>query len=161
MRIRCCPLGERTGHEAAWALLETMYREETGESLPPVVRSELGKPGFQGSEYHFSLSHTKNHAFCVLAKSNVGLDAEELTREVNPRLARRLLSPEEFSQYEQAEDKNRALLTFWVLKEAAAKLAGRGLAQVMEKSSFSLSDPRVREMEGCLVAVLTEAAPGL
>ena len=156
MKIHCCATNGRSGHDAAWGLLENAYREETGLPLPPVARTNMGKPYFTEGDSHFSLSHTKAHAFCVLAKGNVGLDAEELSRKINPKLAERLLSENELAQYRQAEDQNRALLTFWVLKEAHAKLSGKGLSQVMKKTDFSLRDPRVQEMEGCLVAVVTE-----
>lgn len=159
MKIHCCAINGRSGHDAAWNLLENAYREETGLSMPPVERTGLGKPYFPEGDYQFSLSHTTAHAFCVLAKENVGLDAEELSRNVNPKLAERLLSENELAQYRQAEDKNRALLTFWVLKEAYAKLSGKGLSQVMKKTDFSLRDPRVQELEGCLVAVVTEQEP--
>jgi len=157
MIIGWCCLDGRRGHDVAWELLARMYREETGEGLPRTERRERGKPYFPGNEWHFSLSHTKGHAFCVLAKENVGLDAEELDRHVNPKVAERILSESEYIQYENAPDQNRALLTFWVLKEAAAKLSGNGLEEVMQKSAFSLEDPRVRELAGCLMAVITES----
>ena len=43
-----------------------------------------------------------------------------------------------------------------ILKEAAAKLSGRGLHGYPNDTAFSLDDTRVREMDGCLVAILTE-----
>ena len=48
----------------------------------------------------------------------------------------------------------RALLTFWVLKEAQVKRTGEGLRGYPNKTDFSLDDPRVTEMDGCLVAVI-------
>ena len=65
-----------------------------------------------------------------------------------------MLSPAEYTQYEAAADKNRAFLTFWVLKEAAAKATGEGIRGFPNKTDFSLDDPRVREIDGCLVAVV-------
>ena len=61
-----------------------------------------------------------------------------------------------------AQDKHYALLKFWVLKEAAAKLSGEGLRGYPNHTDFSLEDPRVTEIDGCLVAVLEEekASPG-
>lgn len=156
MILASCPLEGRSGHEAAWQLLERLYRAETGEPLPPVARTDRGKPYFTEGPYHFSLSHTKRHAFCVLAKRNVAIDAEELTRQVNPALAEKILSPGEKAQYETAGDKNKALLTFWVLKEAAAKLSGEGLRGYPNHTNFSLGHPGVTEESGCIVAVLTQ-----
>ena len=51
------------------------------------------------------------------------------------------------------QDKRRALLTFWVLKEAQVKRTGDGLRGYPNKTDFFLEDPRVTEMDGCLVAV--------
>ena len=79
-----------------------------------------------------------------------------LNRRVNLSLAEKILSPTEKAQFDAAAGKNRAFLTFWVLKEASAKLSGRGLHGYPNDTAFSLNDPRVRELEGCLVAILTE-----
>ena len=155
MRIGVRKLDSLTGHEAGRQLLKQLYRQETGEDLPEIAKTERGKPYFRNSPYHFSISHTKKHAFCVLAKENVAIDAEELDRELNLRLAEKILSPMEREQFSRAEDPQRALLTFWVLKEAAVKLSGQGLRGYPNQTAFSLEDPRVREMEGCLVAVMT------
>ena len=136
-------------------MLEALYREETGAPLPTIEIGEWGKPFFADRNWHFSISHTAKHAFCALAMENVAIDAEELERYVNPSLAGKILSPMEKAQYDAAADKNKALLTFWVLKEAAAKLSGRGLRGYPNHTQFSLDDPRVREMDGCLVAIFT------
>lgn len=151
-----CALDGRTGHEAGRALLAELYRRETGEALPPIGISPRGKPFFAESPWYFSISHTRKHAFCVLDRENIAIDAEELDRPVNLRLAERILSPREKEQFEAAADRTRALLTFWVLKEAAAKLSGEGLRGFPNHTNFSLDDPRVREIRGCLVAILRE-----
>ena len=151
-----CDLDGRTGHEAGRALLAELYRRETGETLPPIVISPRGKPYFADSPWHFSISHTRKHAFCMLDRENIAIDAEELDRRVELRLAERILSPREKEQFEAAADRTRALLTFWVLKEAAAKLSGEGLRGFPDHTDFSLDDPRVREIEGCVVAILQE-----
>ena len=156
MHIAGRALNGRTGHEAGRALLAELYRRATGEELPPVAVTSRGKPYFVDSHWHFSISHTKKHVFCALAKCPVGIDAEELDRKIDLRLADKILSPAERTEYDAAADKRRALLTFWVLKEAAVKLAGEGLRGYPNHTAFSLSDPRVTEREGCLVAVLTE-----
>ena len=145
----------RTGHEVGRELLSDLYRRVTGRELPSIAVADRGKPYFVDSPWHFSISHTKEHAFCVLSRCPVGIDAEELDRKIDLRLADKILSPAERAEFDAAEDKRRALLTFWVLKEAAAKLTGEGLRGYPNHTAFSLSDPRVTEREGCLVAVLT------
>lgn len=155
MILGYCALDGRSGHEVGRALLTRLYEDTTGMSLPAIVVGEWGKPSFADSDWHFSISHTKKHAFCVLAKENVAIDAEELDRRVNLSLAEKILSPMEKAQFDAASDKAKALLTFWVLKEAAAKLSGRGLKGYPNDTAFSLDDPRAREMDGCLVAIFT------
>ena len=156
MKIASCELKGKSGREAGRELLEALYFEETGAPLPPILVTERGKPYFAGSNLYFSISHTRYHAFCVLSRNNVGIDAEELGRDINLKLAEKILSPMEKAQYEAARDKSLALLTFWVLKEAAAKLSGEGLRGYPNHTNFSLEDPRVTELDGCILAVMEE-----
>ena len=156
MKLMHCTLEGCTGHQAGRQLLEALYRQETGENLPQIRIGERGKPYFPDSPYHFSITHTRHHAFCALSLRPIGIDAEELTRRVSPGLAQKILSPGEMAQYERSEDRHRALLTFWVLKEALVKRTGEGLRGYPCHTDFSLSDPAVRETEGCLLAILEE-----
>ena len=156
MKVVVCKLEGRTGHEAGRQLLKECYFRETGKELPEIRVTDRGKPYFPDSPWHFSVSHTPKHAFCILSRNNVGLDAEELDRKVNLKLAEKILSPEEWEQFEAAENKKKALLTFWVLKEAAAKLSGEGLRGYPNHTNFSLEDFRVTELDGCIVAVMEE-----
>ena len=156
MKIASCALEGRTGHEAGRQLLAQLYREETGLDLPPIAVTDRGKPYFPDSPWHFSITHTEGHAFCALSPNPVGIDAEELGRNIRLKLADKILSPGERLQYDAAPDKRRALLTFWVLKEAAVKYTGEGLRGFPRDTNFSLDDPRVTEREGCLLAVIEE-----
>ena len=156
MKIAFCKLTEQTGHEAGRQLLAELYRQETGADLPEIRVTDRGKPYFPDSPWHFSISHTRFRAFCVLSENNVGIDAEELDRKINLKLAEKILSPGEKLRFDAAEKKEKALLTFWVLKEAAAKLSGEGLRGYPNHTNFSLEDPRVTELDGCLVAVMEE-----
>ena len=154
MKIYSCELLGRTGHEAGRALLADAYRELTGEPLPEIRTEERGKPYFPGNNWHFSISHTRGHAFCVLSDRPVGIDAEELDRNINLALAEKILSETEKVQFDAAADKRLALLKFWVLKEASVKLTGEGLRGYPEKGEFRLDDPGLQMINGCLVAVI-------
>ena len=151
MRLDSC-----SGHDAGRQLLAELYWQETGEECPPVLVTNRGKPYFQDSPLHSSISHTKNHAFCVLSPVPVGIDGEEMDRNINLRLADKILSPREYRRYEAASDKQRALLRLWVLKEAAAKLSGEGLRGYPNHTDFDPEDDRIFEIDGCYVAVLKE-----
>ena len=152
MKLSGQPLNGQDPHEAGLALLKTLL----GSPLPKIARTKLGKPYFPDSPVHFSITHTSRHVFCALSDRPVGIDAEELDRPIKLSLAEKILSPGELSQFQAAQDKQRALLTFWVLKEAAAKCSGEGLRIYPNHTDFSLSDPRVQILDGCLVAVIEE-----
>ena len=145
-----------TGHEAGRALLARMYAHIAGGTLPEIAEMPQGKPYFTEAPWHFSISHTGRHVFCALAKENIGIDAEEADRKIRLDLAEKILSEGEYRQYEAAEDKRTALLKFWVLKEAQAKLSGEGIKFHPNHTNFSLDDPRVTVIDNCLVAVLQE-----
>ena len=107
MRLLCEELRGRSGHETAYGLLERLYREQTGDPLPEIRRTDRGKPYFPEGGWHFSLSHTKRRAFCVLSRHNVAIDAEELDRQIDLRLAEKILSPGEKRQFEAAAGPKR------------------------------------------------------
>lgn len=144
------------GHAEGRKLLEQMYQQQVGGPMPQIAVTDRGKPYFTEGPWHFSISHSKCHVFCALSQKSVGIDAEEMDRSINLHLADKILSPAERQQYEKAEDQRLALLTFWVLKEAQAKCTGEGLRGYPCQTEFKLLDPRVRQLDGCLVAVIEE-----
>ena len=152
LEYRKIPPGE--GHPAGRVLLKEMTESLTHAPMPRIQIAERGKPFFETGSPHFSISHTKRHVFCALSDQPIGIDAEEADREIRLELAQKILSPGELAQYEAAEDKRLALLTFWVLKEAQAKCGGSGLQGYPNHTDFSLNDPRVTRIGGCLVAVI-------
>ena len=156
MILAHCRLDGRSGHDTGRELLARLYRQATEEDLPPIALTDRGKPYFENSSWHFSISHTPKHVFCILAEENVAIDAEETDRNINLKLAYRILSPAERERFEAAEDQSAALLKLWVLKECAAKLSGEGLRGFPNKTDFSPDDPRVQTVDGCFVAIMTE-----
>ena len=155
MILGCMELGSLSGHDAGRLLLAKLWRENVGGELPEIAIGPRGKPYFVDSIWHFSISHTKKRVFCALSEVPVGIDAEETDRNISLRLAEKILSPNEKAQFDAAQDKRLALLKFWVLKEAAAKLSGEGLRGYPSRTDFSPDDSRVQERDNCLVAILT------
>ena len=156
MRFAWERLEGRDGHTVGRTLLARLYQEETGQPMPEIQQQTNGKPYFPGSDLHFSISHTKKHAFCCLSRENVGIDAEEADRPVRPALAEKMLSPAEKERYLAAEDRNAAMLRLWVLKESYAKLTGRGIGDYLKNTDFDPNDPRIQEIDSCFVAILQE-----
>ena len=152
MRIAFARLNGRDGHTVGRELLATLC----GGNLPEIAISPLGKPYFVDKKLHFSISHTKLHAFCCLSETNVGLDAEEIDRKVSPALAKKILSENEQRRHAAAADPDAAILRLWVLKEAYAKLLGKGLGDYLYATDFDPDDKRIMIIDGCFVAVMEE-----
>ena len=161
LKLDFWPLNGLDSRVAGKLLLDQMYEELTGEEMPPIEKAPRGKPYFPGSDLHFSITHTKTTVFCAIADRQIGIDAEDLNRKVSPTLAHKILSPAEYAQYEQVPeaDRNEALLRFWVLKEAEVKCSGLGLRGYPNHTEFSLDDPRVQKLGGCMVAVICAGDP--
>ena len=154
MQIRFETIQPGQGHVAGRRLLAQMYRQYTGKPMPEIDIAPEGKPYFRDGALHFSISHTKKHIFCAISDCPIGIDAEEMDRDIDLRLADKILSDTEKVHFEKAEDKRLTLLKFWVLKEAAAKLSGKGLQGYPNKTDFSPDDPRITVIDNCLVAVM-------
>ena len=150
MEIAYMLLDGQDPHDAALLLLQKLYKKP----LPEIRRTQRGKPYFADSPLHFSISHTKKHVFCALSDRPIGIDAEEADRDIRLALAEKILSPGELEQFRKSHDPRQALLRFWVLKEAAAKCSGEGLRGYPNHTDFSLNDPRIREIDGCFVAII-------
>ena len=163
LKLDFWPLNGLDSRVAGKLLLAQMYEELTGEPMPPIEKAPRGKPYFPGSDLHFSITHTKTTVFCAVSDTEIGIDAEDLTRKVSPALAEKILSPGEYAQYEALpeEERNEALLRFWVLKEAEAKCSGLGLRGYPNHTDFDLEDPRVQKLGGCMVAVICAGEPNV
>lgn len=148
-------LDGRNGHDVGRQLLAALYRAGTGDDLPHIAVTALGKPYFPDGTWHFSISHTKNHAFCVLSRENIGLDAEEMGRRVSESLISRYLSPKE--QERLGANPQDAALRLWVLKEAEGKRTGKGIGDWMKNTDFSPDCDKIQEIDGCYVAVLEDS----
>ena len=156
LKIATCTHAGKDQSAAARALLARLYAATAGREMPPIAITPRGKPCFTEGGLHFSITHTPSRAFVALSDRPVGIDAEERTRPVNPRLAPKILSPSELALYEAAEEaqRNELLLRFWVLKEAAAKCSGLGLRGFPNHTDFDPYDSRVTLRNGCFVAVI-------
>lgn len=152
MRMAFARLQGRDGHTVGRELLAQLCDGK----VPEILVTDNGKPYFADKKLHFSISHTADHAFCCISECNIGLDAEEMDRRVSPALAKKILSPNEQRRHAAAADPNAALLRLWVLKEAYAKLTGRGLGDYLYETDFDPDDPRVTVIDGCFVAVMEE-----
>lgn len=72
---------------------------------------------------------------CALLRSDIGVDAENVERDIEFGVAREICSATELIRFDQlsADEKHRALYDIWTLKEAYVKARGFGLSMPMRK----------------------------
>ena len=119
---------------AAYLLLKEALREQEGIMENPVFEyGEHGKPFIVSHpELHFSLSHCKEAAVCVLSRQPVGVDVESIGR-YRDSVARYAMNDEELVQIQQAERPEVEFTRLWTMKESLLKLTGEGINDNMKE----------------------------
>lgn len=118
---------------AAYLLLKQALLEQEGIAENPLFEyNEHGKPSIAGHpELHFSLSHCREAAVCVLSRQPVGIDVESVGR-YRESVARYAMNDEELRQILQSEQREVAFTRLWTMKESLLKLTGRGINDGMK-----------------------------
>ena len=118
---------------AAYLLLKRALREQEGILENPVFAyGPHGKPSIVGhSELHFSLSHCKEAAVCVLSRHPIGIDVESIGR-YRETVAHYAMSDAEVARIEQAEHPDVEFVRLWTMKESLLKLTGEGINDHMK-----------------------------
>ena len=126
---------------AAYMLLKQALQEQEGITENPIFEyGEHGKPYILGHpELHFSLSHCKEAAVCVLSRHPIGIDVESLGR-YSERVARYAMNDKELQQIHQADNPNLAFTRLWTMKESLLKLTGEGINDRMKETLENAKD---------------------
>ena len=107
-------------------------------------RGSHGKPGLVGTQAAlglcFNVTHTPGLALCAVARSDVGIDVQDITRAPPPGVGERYLSVLERQALAAAPEGERADRFFerWTLKEAYVKARGLGFALPLAQIGFEL-----------------------
>jgi len=134
---------------AAYLLLKRALCKEEGILENPIFEyGEHGKPFIVGHpELHFSLSHCKEAAACVLSHKPVGIDVESIGR-YRDSVARYAMSEAEMSRILHADRPEVEFTRLWTMKESLLKLTGEGINDNMKKvldgvpsSAFTIVEP--------------------
>lgn len=140
----------------AYLLLKRALKEVYGmDGDPEMVEQEGGKPLLKDyPEIHFNLSHCKSAVACAIGDEPVGVDVERV-RKYDDSLARHVLNGKELEEVEASDDKARAFIRLWTMKEAVLKLTGEGIRSDL-KTVLSRENVRFDVTEGedyvCTVA---------
>lgn len=115
---------------AAYMLLCEGLRKEYGIAEPPVfIYGEHGKPALVSyPDIHFSLSHCREVAACVVDRRPVGIDVETI-RPFKERLMQYTMNDSEVERIRQAERPDVEFIRLWTMKEAVLKLTGEGISR--------------------------------
>ncbi|MCR4919908.1 MAG: 4'-phosphopantetheinyl transferase superfamily protein [Prevotella sp.] len=116
----------------AYRLLQQGLSREYGIDVPPIFGyGPHGKPYIlDHPEIHFSLSHCREAALCVLSDRPVGADVESI-RSYSPSLLRHTMCRSEIGQIESSAEPERTFIRLWTMKEACLKLSGRGIVDTL------------------------------
>ena len=76
----------------------------------------------------FSLSHSQNSVACVVAGNEAGIDIQK-TKAVNKKLAKRVLTKDEYSKFLSADEPNDYFCEIWTVKESFLKKTGDGITK--------------------------------
>ena len=132
------------GQGDAYALLAALLAGQGVSPLPPMARTERGKPYFPGRpDLCFNLSHSHGWALCAVADRAVGCDIE-VVRPRRPGLPRYVMSDAEYAWFQARGSRWEDLYTLWTLKEARVKCTGEGLVRPVRDIAVPLIGPGER-----------------
>lgn len=102
------------------------------KALPTEKMSERGKPYFEAGPY-YNISHAQDMVVLAMATEDVGIDLER-TRACKESVIKRCFTEDEIRRVHGAGCHGEQVFTqIWTQKEAAAKLTGAGLADILDK----------------------------
>lgn len=133
--------GDRRLSFSAYLLLQRVLRQDYAIVNPPLfVFTDHGKPLLDGHpDIHFSLSHCREAAACVVDRVPVGVDVESLDS-YSPALVAHTMNDDEQRLIHSAPDPRLAFMRLWTMKESLLKMTGEGIRNdmrnVLEGSSL-------------------------
>ncbi len=115
------------------------FAAETG--LPfsedaPLLRTQRGKPYFDGAAFSFSITHSGDYWICGMGEKPLGIDLQDLRPCKKEAIARRFFHPLEQSFLEK--NNWEPFFSVWAAKESYVKLTGEGITDRF--SRFSVVD---------------------
>ena len=113
---------------------QLIYRDQT------IFYNEWHKPALSNyPQIQYNVSHCKGLASCVLADVPVGIDVEYI-RPFSMYVARRICTPREMDDIQNAEEPNRQFFIYWTLKESCVKAMGTGLTYPLKQVVFHIAE---------------------
>jgi len=144
--------GARRRAMSARIMLRLALSQACGNCLPPSAwrfrAGPEGKPEIAEGlpRLHFSVAHGDELAVVAVSRHRpLGVDVEELDRDVSEAVIDAFLSPAEQQALTSAKGRRaNEALRLWTLKEAYTKLVGNGLSAEFSQIEFDLTEPKLR-----------------
>lgn len=85
-----------------------------------IIYEKSGRPKLKNDPCNISISHSSDLAVVLISENNAGIDAENISRNIDP-VAKRFLSKEETQWIDRENNKKLAQIIYWCAKEAIFK----------------------------------------
>lgn len=117
--------GERrkTEYLATRLLLQEILKQKF-----EITRLESGKPLIKNSNLNISISHSADFVTVLVSEKNIGIDVENLYRNID-RVAERFLHKDELEWINKSEKEQYLKILFWGAKEAIFKCSNQAGVQ--------------------------------
>ncbi len=126
-RVRTKYISEMGGRLLEYAV-SRLYRI----GVPELLRSkgEHGKPYFcVHPEIRFNISHSGNLVMCAVSDFEIGIDVQEKKCMNTDRIAKKIMSPDEYEKYLTSPGREDFFFRVWVMKESYVKWTGDGITR--------------------------------
>lgn len=91
---------------------------------PEIIYQEIsGKPLLKGSRLNISITHSANLAAIILSEKKIGIDIEQLDRNID-KVVPRFVNSSEIQFIEKSKDPQLIKILLWTAKEAIFKCCG-------------------------------------
>ena len=134
--------GERKKAETVHGreLLKTAVLREFGidSDTLTIAKGEHGKPYFSDREdICFNISHSGDFVAAAVGECPIGVDVQ-VVKKIHYGLVNKFCNYNEKEFISKSENKDRAFITLWSLKESYVKAIGKGLSYPVSEINFNL-----------------------
>jgi len=140
---------------AVYLLLRFALYEEYGiNTSVEFDHNKNGKPELRDHPHiKFNLSHCRNAAACVISDEETGVDIQDI-RSVSDRVAKRVLTAEEYAGYLASGSPDESFCELWAIKECRMKQLGTGISsELSELSADDVQDKTLFKGENYICCV--------
>jgi phosphopantetheinyl transferase len=121
--IERAELDLKRGHSRLeWLAARYLLQQMTGWA-GKIIKDDFGKPQWEGSDYHISISHSKDYTAAIISTHLVGIDIQYITPKLEG-IAWRVMNDIKLKNLD-AHNRIEHLHVYWGAKEALYKAYGK------------------------------------